>query len=116
MDTLTELDPQTFNNLLNDLGADFVCELVDTFCKDLRQQLQILQTVLDQGDQTTFTRAAHTIKSTSLTFGASGYANLARELEMLGRAGKLEGAYEKTQQLVDACEPLLRRLKDLCHD
>lgn len=115
MENLTELDPQTFTNLINDLGADFVCELVETYCNDSRQQLQILQTSLDQGDQTTFTRAAHTLKSTSLTFGALGYANLARELEMLGRAGKFEEAYEKSQQLVDACEPLLRKLKDLCH-
>ncbi len=116
MDTLTELDPLTFKNLLNDLGTDFVCELVETYCKDSRQQLQILLTALDQEDQTTFTRAAHSLKSTSLTFGALGYANLARELEMLGSAGKLEEAYEKSQQLVDSCEPLLRKLKDLCHD
>jgi HPt (histidine-containing phosphotransfer) domain-containing protein len=115
MDTLTDVEPQTFKNLVNDLGADFVCELVETYCKDSRQQLHILRTALDQGDQTTFTRAAHTIKSTSLTFGALGYANLARELETLGRAGELEQAYEKSQQLVDACESLHRRLKDLCY-
>ncbi len=46
-------------------------------------------------DQTTFTRAAHSAKSTSLTFGALGYANLARELEMLGSAGKLEKLTKK---------------------
>jgi HPt (histidine-containing phosphotransfer) domain-containing protein len=115
MDPLTEIELQTFMRLKEDMGADFMDEMVETFCVDSWQQMQILQTAIKEGDQVTFTRAAHSLKSTSLTFGALSFGNLARELENLGRAGRLEDARTKCQQLMDACEPLHRRLKDLCH-
>lgn len=115
MDSLTEIDLPSFTKLKEDLGADFILEIVETYCHDSFDQLQVLQTALEREDYSTFTRAAHSLKSTSLTLGAVAYGNLARELEMLGRAEKLEEAREKYQQLVDACALLHRRLKDLCY-
>jgi HPt (histidine-containing phosphotransfer) domain-containing protein len=115
MDPLSEIDLITFNKLKEDMGADFMCEMVETYCADAHQQLQMLQFALDQGDETIFTRASHSLKSTSLTLGALSFGFIAQELEKLGREGKLEDARVKCQQLVDACEPLQRRLKDLCN-
>jgi len=116
LNPLTEIDRQVFSTLKGDLGKAFMRELVETFCEDSKQQLDQLRTALEQGDAKTFTRAAHSIKSTSLTFGALAFGELARELEMLGREGNLEASFEKYQRLCDACDDLQHVLKDLCHD
>lgn len=115
MDALIEIDSRVFNNLRADVGVDFMLEIVETYCEDAHQQIRILQSALDQGDAVAFTRAAHSIKLTSLTVGATVYGSLARDLEMLGREGRLEDCHDKIQQLKDACEPLSQALKGLCH-
>jgi HPt (histidine-containing phosphotransfer) domain-containing protein len=116
MDAFTEIDNQVFNALKAEVGADFMLELIETYCEDVHQQLHTLQTALDQGDALSFTRAAHSLKSTSLSLGALSFGNLARELEMMGREVRLADASETYQQMQSVCEPLLRKLKDLCHD
>lgn len=116
MDPLADIDSRVFNTLKAEVGADFMLELVETYCDDVHQQLQTLQSALDRGDAPTFTRAAHSLKSTSLSLGALSFGSLARELENLGRERKLADAHERYQLMQDACEPLLWALKGLCHD
>lgn len=115
MTLLTVIDSQVFSALKRDLGEDFTHEMVETFCDDSNQQLEHLRNALEMGNAANFIRAAHTLKSTSLIFGALAFGELARELEMLGRADNLEAAQEKYQQLRDACAPLHKQLKDMCH-
>ena len=64
---------------------------------------------------TTFRQAAHSIKSTSNTFGAVSLGEMARELEMMGRAGDLAGAQEKVDQLAAEYDRVQQALKDLNH-
>ena len=115
MNLLTKIDPHIFNTLKLDFGEDFLEELLETFYNDSNQQLESMQTALEEENSEDFTRAAHSLKSTSLTFGASAFGALARELEMLSREGNLEASREKFQQLYDASEPLFSELKDMCH-
>ena len=115
MNPLTKIDDQIFNALKQALGGEFLQQLVETFCDDSNQQLELMQNALEQGNAADFTRAAHTLKSTSLTFGASAFGGLARKLEMMGREGKIEKAQEKYQDLNDACKELQIILKDLSH-
>lgn len=116
METLTEIDSQVFNALKEEVGADFMGEMVEIYCDDTRQQIELLQSALAQGDVGTFTRAAHSLKSTSLSLGALAFGSLARELEMLGRSGSLAETFEIYLKMQSACEPLFQALKDLCHD
>lgn len=116
MDAFTEIDHQVFNALKAEVGADFMLELIETYCDDVHQQMHTLQSALDQGDEPTFTRAAHSVKSTSLSLGALSFGNLARELEMMGREGRLADARVIYQQMQAACELLLWTLKGLGHD
>lgn len=116
MDLFTEIDNLVFNALKAEVGADFMLELIETYCDDVHQQMNILQSALDQGDALSFTRAAHSVKSTSLSLGALSFGSLARELEMMGRESRLADAREIYQQMQAACEPLLWTLKGLCHD
>lgn len=115
MNPLTTIDSQIFNALRQDLGEEFLGELVDTYCQDSDQQLQNLHKALDDGNNEGFIRAAHSLKSASLTFGALAFGDLARELELSGRDGNFEDSREKIQQLCDACPSLQNGLKDMCH-
>ena len=82
--TLPTIDPVTFEALQQTAGADFVGELVDTFLEEAPAMLAELRSALAAGNADGFRRAAHSLKSNSLTFGALHLGALARELELGG--------------------------------
>ena len=84
------IDMATFEGLKDMVGEDFIAELVGTFFEEAPRLISDLQTSLQAGDAPAFTRAAHSLKSNSASFGANTLAAQAREIEMLGRAGELE--------------------------
>jgi HPt (histidine-containing phosphotransfer) domain-containing protein len=106
------IDAATFAELQDSAGADFVKELVQTFLEEAPAMLAELRQALAAGQADAFRRAAHSLKSNSLTFGALALAALARELEL----GGLDAARRP-----DALDPLLaeydrvaRALEALC--
>ena len=78
------IDPATFESLQQTAGAEFVGELVDTFLEEAPAMLAELRTTLAAGNADAFRRAAHSLKSNSLTFGALTLGTMARELELGG--------------------------------
>lgn len=80
------IDPHTFDELQANAGADFVAELVDTFAEEAPLLLAELRSALAAGAAERFRRAAHSLKSNSSTFGATGLAAMARALELGGLA------------------------------
>ncbi len=66
--------------------------LIENFYKDVDRLLDEARQALEQGQAADLRRAAHTLKSTSATFGAVVLSAVARELEYLVRDGVLEGA------------------------
>ncbi len=78
------IDPTVFKELQDTAGEDFAKELVDTFLEDAPSMLAELHSALAAGDADKFRRAAHSLKSNSLTFGAMRLGDMARELEHKG--------------------------------
>jgi HPt (histidine-containing phosphotransfer) domain-containing protein len=78
------IDLATFAELQDTAGSDFVKELVQTFLEEAPAMLKELREALAAGDADAFRRAAHSLKSNSLTFGALALAALAREQELGG--------------------------------
>ena len=113
---MSTIDLATFEKLTKDVGADFVGELIATYCEETPQLIAKLRYALGANDADAFRRAAHSIKSTSATFGALSLGEMARELEMMGRAGDLAGALEKVDRLADESDRVQQALKDLTHD
>ncbi len=95
------IDQATFSGLVETMGADFIGELIDTYCQETPQLIAQLQAALARGDAETFRRSAHSIKSSSASFGALGFAGQARELEMQGKSGDLSGAAPCVARLVE---------------
>ena len=107
-----EIDQQTYDDLRQMSGADFVDELVDTFLEDAPERIAELRSAVARSDADTFRRAAHTLKSNSATFGAHRLAAIARDLEAMGRENRLEGALEKIKELEGVYQKVARELKD----
>ncbi len=104
------IDRAAFDELIASTGSDqeFLGNLIDTFLADSIELLVQMQGSLAANDTEGFRRAAHSLKSSSASFGANGLATQARELEMMARAGTLDGAgvkvayAEETYQRVSA--------------
>jgi HPt (histidine-containing phosphotransfer) domain-containing protein len=95
------------------MGEDFIQELVAAYLEDTPVQLDRLRQALQDGDAEVFRRSAHTIKSTSLNFGAQVLADRARALEETGRSGNLEGSLDRIEELGATFEEVRLKLKEM---
>ena len=96
------IDAATLEQLVANTDRDFVAELLTTYLDDSPRLLTDMRQALAGGSAPNFQRAAHSLKSNSASVGAMGLSAQAKELEMLGRAGQLEGAAEKLDTLAAA--------------
>jgi HPt (histidine-containing phosphotransfer) domain-containing protein len=78
------IDATVFAELQDTAGPEFVVELVDTFGEEAPQILEELRAAHREAAAERFRRAAHSLKSNSSTFGATGLAEMARSLELVG--------------------------------
>ena len=108
------IDRASFDELRETAGADFVKELVQTFLEEAPGILQELRSAHAEGKADDFRRAAHSLKSNSLTFGALPLAALARELELGGLAAAPTAA--PIDALAQAYEVAAAALTGLSHD
>jgi HPt (histidine-containing phosphotransfer) domain-containing protein len=85
------LDRAALAELLETVGGDreFLEELIDTYLGDSPSLLADLRAGMSAGDAAAVRRAAHTLKSTSATFGATRLATTCREIEAAAAADEL---------------------------
>jgi HPt (histidine-containing phosphotransfer) domain-containing protein len=88
------LDSTALTNLRAMSGDDpqFITQLIDTFLEDAPTQLDRLRVAVAAGDAPAVRLIAHGLKSNGAEFGATAFAGLCRDLEQIGRSGRLEGA------------------------
>jgi PAS domain S-box-containing protein len=89
------IDPDAIRRLAASFGEGgngSIVVLIDTFLGHIPGQQEALATALERGEVDEVRRGAHTLKTNAATFGATGLADLCRELEAAGKAGTLEGA------------------------
>ena len=88
------IDLSIFDKLKQDMGEDYIDELIDTYLADTPRSIAKIRQALADGKIDEMRRAAHAVKSTSANFGAIQFSALARDLESLGKSNTLEGASE----------------------
>jgi HPt (histidine-containing phosphotransfer) domain-containing protein len=93
------LDTAALADLLETIGDDpeFMAELVDTYLADSPGLFAELRAGLASGDATAVRRAAHTLKSTSASFGATRLAALGREMEAAADTGDLAAVASRVE-------------------
>lgn len=97
------IDAAAFADLLETVGGDreFLAELVETYLADSPALFTELRAAVANDDAAAARRAAHTLKSTSASFGANTLAAHCREIEASAAAGNLAGL-EKQVELAAA--------------
>jgi HPt (histidine-containing phosphotransfer) domain-containing protein len=109
------IDLPTYESLKEAMGDDYILELLQIYFEETPKLLSELEDALLKQDSEAFRRAAHSIKSTSNSFGALEFGMQAKELEMIGREARLEGSYAKVKSLVDNYKIVQSALEELSH-
>jgi PAS domain S-box-containing protein len=87
------VDPAVLEQLRATMGEDpeaFV-DVIGAYLEDSPKLLAAMREAAALGERDGFTRAAHTLKSSSATIGAGHLSSLCAQLESVGRAGSLAG-------------------------
>ncbi len=105
-DSLPLLDTAVVDELRDSLGGDtaFVTELVETYLAEAPGQIDEIVTAAARGDAEALVRPAHTLKSSSASLGAARLSQVAREIELRGRAGRADGLMELAENALSTYE------------
>ncbi len=104
----TVINFQVLDELVTMLGNDieFASGLIHDFLEDGEELLGNIRSALEGGNASELERAAHTLKSSSATFGAIEAAQLCKELEDHGKQGNVEK--DNLQRRLEALEKLFK--------
>jgi CheY-like chemotaxis protein/HPt (histidine-containing phosphotransfer) domain-containing protein/two-component sensor histidine kinase len=90
-----DLQPLKDLRMLEKEGTpSFLRELVETFNQSTPERLSRMRKALDTRDAKDLTKTAHTLKTAAASLGAMSVSALCRELEALGKSGKLDESSE----------------------
>ncbi|TVQ57189.1 MAG: PAS domain-containing hybrid sensor histidine kinase/response regulator [Spirulina sp. DLM2.Bin59] len=104
------LDPAVLDDLVmmgGDTAAELMVDLIDSYVELAPQLLADIETGIDQDDYELFARAAHSLKSSSASLGATYLAELCEGIEHEGRSA-LESASDTAKP-----SPSLAMIPDL---
>jgi CheY-like chemotaxis protein len=107
------IDPKKFEIFRQSMGADFILEVIEVFNEDAPKLLRDLQQALTTHDADLFRRAAHSLKSNSAEFGAMKLSEMAKELEIMGKAGRLAEVSDKVARAEAEYEIVKKALQEL---
>ena len=108
------LDAKALQALRDMLGEDarqLLSEVIDSYLEEAPQLLAAMKAAIDSGDGAALRLAAHTLKSSSATIGATRFSSLCKELEALGKRGSTSASPAWEQQLQQEYENVKRALQ-----
>jgi PAS domain S-box-containing protein len=79
---------------LRQIAGNNLSEIVEAYVEDATQHLQNIHQAVASGDAELLRQSAHGLRSCSINMGARTLSNVCKELEMIGRQGKICGASE----------------------
>ena len=112
------LDPAALDNLRDIADGDsaFLADLIGTFLEDAPQMLADMRQGLENQDMVLLRRAAHSLKSNSIQFGAIPLSELCKQLEAMSKTNSLEGAEEKLVRAKAEYEQVQAALQSILND
>ena len=108
------IDTESLELLVEMIGPDepaAILDLLDTYLGDSARQISDLQVAFAAGDMKNVHRIAHSMKSSSATFGALGLSKYCEQLERSARDNCSSG--ECAQQVAHVCSEHLRVVESL---
>jgi HPt (histidine-containing phosphotransfer) domain-containing protein len=107
------LDLNVIDELRASTGDDeaFLHELVEAYVAEVADHIAGITAAAAAGDAAAIVRPAHTLKSSSATFGAMRLAALCRRIEEAGRSGGTSGLGPDPEQVSAAWTETLMALR-----
>ncbi|GAB4174708.1 MAG: hypothetical protein Fur006_04700 [Coleofasciculaceae cyanobacterium] len=90
---------QSFRDMIGENADAILVEMIDLYLEDAPKLVSAIASAVERGDAKQLHSCAHTLKSSSLTLGATILSNVCKELEALGRNGHTESGLDKVPQL-----------------
>jgi histidine phosphotransfer protein HptB len=110
------IDPEAIENLRALTPEDpdsFLRDIIGIFLDDTPLRLAELRKSLDEGDRSTFTRAAHSIKGSASNLGALQLRAISSELEQRGKSEDIAGLSSRVTDLETAFVLVRQALEQL---
>lgn len=98
---MSGLNDDTITGLIQSVGPDSARNLFGFFLEESRERLRRMADLAATESLVDLTREAHSLKSAAATYGADGLSELARALEVAGRAGDIEEVGVRFQAVAD---------------
>jgi two-component system, sensor histidine kinase and response regulator len=95
---------------------DLYVEFLRNYLQESPQYLEAMRQALAERDAEKLFTSAHTLKSSSGFIGAVQLAALLKELELMGRAGKVEGSQDLLTKIEDEYRLAQRQIEKLLAD
>jgi HPt (histidine-containing phosphotransfer) domain-containing protein len=108
---LDQLVLASLRELQDEGDPDIVAEVGGLFMKHSPDKVKAILEAAEKDDAKGLQIAAHSLKSSSAYIGAMRLSALAKELEMMGRSGSLEGARDKAEKLRDEFDLAMRAIE-----
>jgi CheY-like chemotaxis protein/HPt (histidine-containing phosphotransfer) domain-containing protein len=99
---------ESLKEFSDDDDGSFIITLFEIFFTNVEPRIQHMHDAVVQKDAQKLCREAHGIKGSSSNLGADYVANLAQQLEALGKSGSTEGAQALVEQLKVEMEKVKR--------
>ena len=97
---------------LKSLMGDSLSDILQTYLDYMPAQIKDLRAAIQEKNAEMVFNLAHKMKSSSSSIGAMGLARKAEQIELIGRAGKIDGthdAYDELRKLYMDVEAVLKR-------
>lgn len=108
----TVIDMDRINDAA-DGDVEFLRELVGVYLEDASEKLNELQQAIERSDAHRLGRTAHQLKGSSANMGAIHVSQIAKEIEMLGKANNIAGAKVLVEGLKVELARVVTELKQL---
>ena len=92
-------------------GEEAYLGILQAYCQDWNSTGSLARDSFEQKDWKNYTIAVHGLKSAMFSIGAGKISEMAKQLEMAGKEGRIDYIKEHHQELMEAYEGLFERLK-----
>lgn len=86
---------------LREILGDTYRDFLEVYLDDTPKSLEQMQSALKDADFETIATVAHTLRGSSINFGAQKLSDTCAEIEKLARANTIEGLEEKILEVVE---------------
>ena len=105
---------QELKDLVGDDSSNLLAEVINSYLEDAPKLLSDISEAILQGNAVVLKRAAHTLKSTSASVGATTLSQLCLELETMSRTGVIKGVTESLSKIEAEYEKVKAALLKEC--